>query len=121
MVAKLCHINFVSHVPVCLNVCMYVCMYVCIYVCMHVCMYVCMYVCSYFGVHKCIHMVCVLVCIAVPSCYVTTNCNGEPINSSITYSNCCLNFGVSYNLDGRCQPCPTTSKYFKILAVTYIT
>ena len=49
--------------------------------------------------------------IPVPSCYVTTNCIGEPINSSITYSDCCINFGVSYDLDGRCQPCPSTSKY----------
>ena len=47
-----------------------------------------------------------------PSCYVTTNCIGEPINSSITYSDCCMNFGVSYDLDGRCQPCPSTSEYF---------
>ena len=48
--------------------------------------------------------------IPVPSCYVTTNCIGDPINSSITYSDCCMNFGVSYDLDGRCQPCPNTSK-----------
>ena len=47
--------------------------------------------------------------IPVPSCYVTTDCIGEPINSSITYSDCCMNFGVSYDLDGRCQPCPSTS------------
>ena len=49
--------------------------------------------------------------ITVPSCYVTTNCTGEPINNSITYSDCCMNFGVSYDLNGRCQPCPSTSKY----------
>ena len=49
---------------------------------------------------------------AVPSCYVTTNCIGEPINSSITFAECCATYGVSYNLDGRCQPCPYTSKYF---------
>ena len=48
--------------------------------------------------------------IPVPSCYVTTNCIGEPINSSITYSDCCMNFGASYDLNGRCQPCPSTSK-----------
>ena len=53
----------------------------------------------------------VFVYIAVPSCYVTTNCIGEPINSSIAYSDCCMNFGVSYDLDGRCQPCPITSMY----------
>ena len=67
------------------------------------------------------HIIYVLVCIAVPSCFVTTNCNGEPINSSITYSDCCMNFGVSYDLDGRCQLCPIISKYFKIYVVTYIT
>ena len=49
--------------------------------------------------------------ITVPSCYVTTSCIGEPIKSSITFSDCCTNFGVSYDLDGRCQPCPSTSEY----------
>ena len=39
------------------------------------------------------------------------DCIGEPINSSITFSDCCTDFGVSYNLDGQCQPCPNTSKY----------
>ena len=48
----------------------------------------------------------------MPSCYVTTNCIGEPINSSITFAECCTTYGVSYNLDGRCQPCPYTSKCF---------
>ena len=52
--------------------------------------------------------------IAVPPCYVTTNCIGEPINSSITFSDCCMNFGVSYGLDGRCQPCPITSIFINI-------
>ena len=47
--------------------------------------------------------------ILAPSCYVTTNCIGEPINSS-TYSDCCMNYGVSYDLDGQCQPCPSTRK-----------
>ena len=50
-------------------------------------------------------------CIAAPSCYITSDCVGEPINSSITFSDCCTNFGVSYNIDGRCQPCPSTSKF----------
>ena len=45
---------------------------------------------------------------AVPSCYIATNCTGEPINGSISFAECCSNFGVSYDLDGRCQPCPTT-------------
>ena len=54
---------------------------------------------------------------AVPSCYVTTNCIGEPINSSITFAECCTTYGVSYNLDGRCQPCPHTSKGFDMLCV----
>ena len=57
--------------------------------------------------------------ILVPSCYLTTNCIGEPINSSITYSDCCMNFGVSYDLDGRCQPCPSTSKHFQIFQSYY--
>ena len=48
--------------------------------------------------------------IPAPSCYVTTNCIGEPINSSITYSDCCMNYGVSYDLDGQCQPCPSKRK-----------
>ena len=61
-----------------------------------------------------------------PSCYVTTSCIGEPINGSITYSDCCMNFGVSYDLDGRCQPCPSTSKctasvlHKLLFACTYI-
>ena len=46
---------------------------------------------------------------AVPSCYATTNCNGGLINSSITFADCCANFGASYDLDGQCQRCPTTS------------
>ena len=50
--------------------------------------------------------------ITVPSCYVTPNCIGEPINSSVTFTDCCLYFGVSYNLDGQCQPCPSTSECF---------
>ena len=50
------------------------------------------------------------VCIPVPSCYVTTDCTGEPINSSVTFGDCCINFGVAYDLDGRCQPCPRTSE-----------
>ena len=57
--------------------------------------------------------------ITAPSCYVTTDCIGEPINSSITYSDCCMNFGVSYDLDGRCQPCPSTSKYFHVFHSYY--
>ena len=49
--------------------------------------------------------------ITVPSCYVRTNCIGQPINSLISYFNCCANFGgISYDLDGRCQLCPNTSK-----------
>lgn len=46
----------------------------------------------------------------VPSCHVTTNCAGEPVNISITFDDCCKNHGVAYDLDGRCQPCPTRSK-----------
>ena len=49
--------------------------------------------------------------IAVPSCYKTTNCIGEPLNKSVTFGDCCINYGVSYDLDGRCQRCPRTSKY----------
>ena len=64
--------------------------------------------------HNIIVTTCVINCvlITVPSCYVTTNCIGGPINASITFSDCCANFGVSYDLDGRCYPCPHTSKYF---------
>jgi len=53
--------------------------------------------------------------ITVPYCYVTTECIGEPINTSITFSDCCANFGVSYDWDGRCFPCPSTltSKYYQ--------
>ena len=60
-------------------------------------LYTCSYVCMY---------------IAEPSCYIKTNCIGEPINKSVTFSDCCINFGVSYDLDGRCQACPRISKYF---------
>ena len=71
------------------------------------------YVCSLFREN-------VFVYIAVPSCYATTNCTGEPINSSITYSDCCMNFGVSYDLDGQCQPCPTTSMYSQVCCTDVI-
>ena len=47
--------------------------------------------------------------LTVPSCYVTTGCTGEPINSSITFADCCTIFGASYDLDGQCQPCQSTS------------
>ena len=47
----------------------------------------------------------------VPSCYVTTNCIGEPVDSALTFADCCTNVGVSYDLDGRCQPCPTKSMH----------
>jgi len=59
--------------------------------------------------------------ITVPSCYVTTNCIGEPINASITFSDCCANFGVSYDLDGQCYPCPSTSKYLQFLKMLFTT
>ena len=36
-------------------------------------------------------------------------CTGEPINSSITFTDCCTNFGVSYDFDGQCQPCQSIS------------
>ena len=57
-------------------------------------------------------MTLIYVHITVPSCYVTPNCTGEPINSSVTFTDCCLYFGVSYNSDGQCQPCPSTSECF---------
>ena len=57
--------------------------------------------------------------IAVPSCFVTPNCIGEPINSTITFADCCTNFGVSYDLNGQCQPCPSTSKHKILLCNTY--
>jgi len=44
----------------------------------------------------------------VPSCYISSGCNGNPLNQIITFSECCTKFsGVSYNLESRCQPCPT--------------
>ena len=49
--------------------------------------------------------------ITVPSCYITPSCIGGPINSSITFVDCCQNFGISYDLDRQCLPCPSTSKY----------
>ena len=70
-------------------------------------MYVCMCYCNVLYLLKIS-----TITFAVPSCYVTTNCVGEPINSSITFAECCATYGVSYNLDGRCQPCPYTSKCF---------
>ena len=48
--------------------------------------------------------------IAVPSCYASKNCIGEPFNMSITFADCCTNFGASYDFDGRCQHCPSSSK-----------
>ena len=53
--------------------------------------------------------------IAVPSCYVSTSCFGGPINSTIAFADCCENFGVSYDLDGRCLDCPSLSKYLQNL------
>ena len=53
---------------------------------------------------------CAYVYYTVPSCYITTDCNGEPINRFITFDDCCMNFGFSYNLNGRCQSCPNQSK-----------
>ena len=64
------------------------------------------------------YLLCTYVYIAVPSCYVTPSCIGEPINSSITFADCCTNFGVSYDLDGRCQPCPSTSKFIQGCIIT---
>lgn len=55
--------------------------------------------------------VCMLFLFTVPSCYITTNCRGRPINRSISFSDCCTNFGASFNFNGRCQPCPNTSKF----------
>ena len=122
-----------------IHICIYLCMYVHMYVHMCVCMY-CMYirtqthmyiytyedkyVHTYLHVYKSIHtswpniysLYCVHMYATVPSCYVIPNCNGEPINSSITFSDCCMNFGVSYDLDGRCQPCPITSKLAELVA-----
>ena len=49
--------------------------------------------------------------ITVPSCYITPRCIGEPVNKSITFYDCCKSYGVAFDLDGRCQPCPSTSKY----------
>ena len=54
-------------------------------------------------IHICVY-------ITVPPCYVTTNCLGEPINGFISFSECCANFGVSYELGRQCLPCPSTSK-----------
>lgn len=55
----------------------------------------------------------------VPSCYVTPTCSGEPLNVSLTFSECCLSSaGVSYDLDGRCQPCLPTSKYSFIIFIS---
>ena len=58
--------------------------------------------------------------ITVPSCYVETNCIGEPINSSITFAECCTNFGVSFDFDGQCQPCPSTSRHLYICNSSYV-
>ena len=56
---------------------------------------------------------------AVPSCFINPTCSGEPLNVSLTFSECCLNYaGVSYDLDGRCQPCPPTSEYSLIIYVS---
>ena len=54
----------------------------------------------------------ILMQFTVPSCYVTTNCFGGLINRSISFSDCCANFGASFNFNGRCQRCPSTSKHF---------
>ena len=50
----------------------------------------------------------------VPSCYITSGCSGDPLNQTITFSDCCTKFsGVSYDLDSRCQPCPISpSEYY---------
>jgi len=49
-----------------------------------------------------------------------TDCIGGPINASITFSDCCTNYGVSYDLDGRCYPCPQTSKHSQNIFTEYV-
>ena len=48
----------------------------------------------------------------VPSCYVSTNCNGNPIgNVSTTFFECCTSLsGVSFELEKQCRMCPTSGK-----------
>ena len=54
----------------------------------------------------------------VPSCYVTSDCTGQPINKTVSLTECCLSFGESYDLDSRCLPCPDMGTLFGIIMYT---
>ena len=74
-------------------------MYVHMYICLYICIILIVFCLDYFHFTE-------------PSCYVATNCNEGLINRSIAFSDCCTNFGASFDFNGRCQPCPSTSKWF---------
>ena len=54
--------------------------------------------------------ICIYYINLVPSCYVNTNCNGNPIgNVATTFSECCtILSGVSFELERQCRMCPTS-------------
>ena len=61
-----------------------------------------------------------IICIfTVPSCYVTSNCTGQPIDGTVSLTECCLRFGASYDLSRRCLPCPEMGMLLVQLCVLF--
>ena len=73
----------------------------------------CKSVCMYVYMNVVLMYITFIIITTVPSCYVSTSCDGNPIgNISTTFFECCTSLsGVSFELERQCRRCPSSGMY----------